>query len=379
MQTKRCYYEVLQVSRTASVAEITASYRKLAIKYHPDKNPGNEEAVLRFKEAAEAFEILSDEQKRARYDRHGHAGVEGQSHQFHDINEIFSAFGELFGGGGFGDLFGGRGGRRVRKGGDIGTEVTIDLLEAAKGCKKTLRFERHQKCETCAGSGAKDASKKQQCQYCGGRGQVVQATGIFRVQTTCPVCTGSGSVIKDPCNKCRGNGYVPRTVELDLDIPPGIDDGMRMRLSGEGEPSPEGGPPGDCYCLVHVTEHPLFQRDGQTLICQVPITYSQAALGSTIQVPTLDGPHELEIPAGTQPGDVFKLRGKGLRDPRGRGAGDQLVQVILEVPKKLNAKTRQLLEQLAAEDHVNVSPKRKTFFQQLTEFFVPIENPPAGE
>jgi len=375
MPAKRDYYEVLEVTKTASAGEISASYRKLAIKYHPDKNPGNEETIARFKEAAEAFEILSDDQKRARYDRYGHEGVNGQAHQFNDINEIFSAFGDLFGGG-FEDIFGGRrgGGRRVRKGADIGCEISIDLLEAARGCKKIIAFERHEKCATCEGSGAKPGSKLQQCQYCGGRGQVVQSTGIFRVQTTCPVCSGNGKMVKDPCVKCRGQGFTAKTVERELEIPAGIDEGMRMRLAGEGEPSPDGGPAGDCYCIIHVAEHPLFQREGQTLICQVPITYSQAALGASLEVPTLEGAYNLEIPAGTQPGDVFKLRGRGLKSPRGRGTGDQLVQVHLEVPKKLSAKSRELLEQLAHEDHVHVSPKRKSFIDRLKDFFVPTES-----
>ncbi len=379
MATKRCYYEVLEVTRTATRDEISTSYRKLAIKYHPDKNPGNEEAIARFKEAAEAFEVLSDEQKRARYDRYGHAGVEGQTHQFNDLGDIFSAFGDLFGGGAFGDIFGNqRGGRRVRKGADVGCEITIDLLEAARGVSKTIEFERHEKCETCDGSGAKPGTKLQSCQYCGGRGQVVQSNGIFRVQTTCPVCSGKGQVVKDKCKKCSGEGFTPIRVEKELAIPPGIDDGMRMRLTGEGEPSPDGGPPGDCYCLVHVTEHPLFQREGQHLICQLPIMYSQAALGAKLEVPTLDGTETLEIPPGTQPGDVFKLKGRGMRDPRARGRGDQLIQVVLEVPKKLSPRERELLEELAGEEKVNVTHKRKTFLDRLKEFFVPNEETPTS-
>jgi molecular chaperone DnaJ len=366
--TKRCYYEVLSVTRTATRDEISTSYRKLAIKYHPDKNPGNEEAVALFKEAAEAFEVLGDDDKRARYDRYGHQGVDGQTHQFNDMNDIFSMFGDLFG-----DVFGqrGGGGRRVRKGGDVGCEVTIDLLEAAQGCTKKIHFERHKRCNTCDGSGAKAGTKLQACQYCGGRGQVVQSTGIFRVQTTCPVCSGSGKVVKDKCKDCSGQGFVPDEVEREITIPAGIDDGMRMRLTGEGEPSPDGGPPGDCYCLVHVTEHPLFQREGVHLVCQVPITYSQAALGASIDVPTLTGTEPLTVPAGTQPGDVFKLKGRGMSDPRGRGRGDQLIQVVIEVPKKLSPKERELLEQLAAEEHVNVSHKRKNFLDRLKEFFIP--------
>jgi molecular chaperone DnaJ len=380
MSAKRDYYEVLGVRREAESKEIADAYRKLAIKNHPDKNPGDQEAIVRFKECAEAFEVLSDTDKRARYDRFGHAGVDGMGgHQFTDVNDIFEAFGDIFGGGSFGDLFGGSRKRRAHKGADVGCEVRLDLLEAARGVTKSVEFERHEKCSDCSGTGAKPGSKPLPCKYCGGRGQVVQATGFFRVQTTCPACHGSGEVVKDPCGKCHGSGFVGRQVRRDVIIPAGVDHQMRVRLTGEGEPSPDGGPPGDCYCLIHVDEHPLFQRDGQDLIVRLPIAYSQAALGATVEVPTLEGREPLEIPPGTQPGEVFRLRGRGMPDPRRRAKGDLLVQALIEVPQKLNQKQEQLLRELAAEEHAHVTPHRKKFFDKLKKYFVPAEEPARKE
>lgn len=383
MAGKRDYYEVLGVARTASDKEIAAAYRKLAIQYHPDKNPGNEEAVAQFKECAEAFEVLSDTDKRSRYDRYGHAGLEGAggAPHFGDVNDIFEAFGDIFGDGIFGDIFGGgrrgrgRGGRRARRGSDVRADVTLDLLEAARGATKKIRFERLERCDECEGSGAKRGSQPEVCRYCGGQGQVIQTTGIFRVQTTCPACRGAGSTIKDPCSQCRGEGQVRRRVERDVRIPPGVDGDTRLRLGGEGNQSGEGGTPGDCYCFITVKEHALFHREGQHLVCQIPLTYSQAALGATVEVPTLDGREELAIPPGTQPGDVFRLRGRGMPDPRQRGQGDLLVQVSLEVPKMLTPRQEELLRELAEEEQTNVSPHRKSFFEKLKEYFMPEDEP----
>lgn len=368
MAGKRDYYEVLGVERSSSDKIIAESYRKLAIKFHPDKNPGDEEAIARFKEAAEAFEVLSDKEKRSRYDRFGHQGVDGNSRQFSDVNDIFAAFGDIFGDSAFGDLFGG-GRRRNNKGGDVRCDLTLDLVEAARGVTKTIEFERHEVCEDCGGSGAKPGSSRTRCSYCGGRGQVLQSSGIFRVQSTCPSCHGAGSIVKDPCTGCRATGFVLRTVTREVKIPHGIDDQMRVRIPGEGEPSPTGGPRGDCYCFITVREHPLFQREGQHLIIRVPITYTQAALGTKLEVPTLDGPHELKVPAGTQSGEVFRVRGRGMPSPRGREVGDLLVQLNIEVPKQLSANQEKLLRELAEHEHVDVTPHRKSFVDKVRDFF----------
>lgn len=371
MAEKRCYYEVLGVSRSATDAEISEAYRKLALKYHPDRNPADEYAVARFKEAAEAFEVLSNPEKRARYDRYGHAGIEGiagGAPHFRDVSDIFDAFGDMFG-----DFFGGLGGRRrrrrVHRGADVRCEVTLDLLEAARGATKVVRFQRHERCESCGGTGAKPGTHPESCPYCGGSGQVVQSTGIFSLQTTCPSCHGTGRIIRDACSECRGSGFVPKRVTRKVIIPAGVDDKTQLRLQGEGEPSPAGGPPGDCYCIITVTEHPLFERKWQHLICQVPISYSQAALGATIEVPTLDGPESFDIPAGTQTGEIFKLAGRGMPDPRYRGRGDLLVQVHIEVPKRLGGEHEETLRKLAEIENAQVTPKRKSFFEKLSDYF----------
>ncbi len=375
MASKRDYYEVLGVGRNATHREIADSYRKLALKYHPDRNPHNPDASEHFKEAAQAYEVLADDEKRARYDRYGHAGVEGGVHQFTDVNDIFQAFGDIFGSGMFGDLFGGRQSRRPRKGDDVACQLTIDLFEAARGCTKTIEFDRHEACTMCKGTGARPGSQPELCKYCSGRGQVMQASGIFRVQTTCPACHGSGQLIKDPCTECNGAAYILKRVFREVKVPAGIDHRMRIRLAGEGEPSPNGGPPGDCYCVVQVKPHPLFEREGHDLICHVPISYAQAALGATIEVPTLEGTEELTVPAGTQAGELFKLRRRGMPDPRGRGKGDLIVVVNIEVPKTLTARQENLLRDLATEEKTNVSPHRKSFLEKLKEYFVPAAEP----
>jgi molecular chaperone DnaJ len=368
--TKRCYYEVLEVSKTVSSAELSRAYRKLAIKYHPDSNRHDEDAVAKFKEAAEAYEVLSDEHKRARYDQYGHAGVSSDAGGFQDMGDIFEAFGDMFGGTIFGDFFGGRGGRnRVRRGADIRCDVTLDLEEAARGTRKKVSLTRHELCATCEGSGAEPGSQPQVCNRCRGQGQVVQANGILRVQTTCPQCRGKGKITTSPCKECDGSGALPREVLLEVAIPAGVDDGMRVRLAGEGQASPDGGPPGDAYCFIKVRAHKMFHRDGSDLVLQLPLSYSQVVLGTEIEIPTLGGRHTIQIPKGTQSGEVFQLRGLGVPDPRNNQRGSLLVQTFVEIPKKVSAKQEELLRKLAELEDEHVTPHRKSFFERVLTYF----------
>ncbi len=369
---KTDYYEILGVSRTASKDEISSTYRKLAMQYHPDRNPGDKEAVEQFKLCAEAFEVLSNDQKRSVYDQYGHAGLEsgGGGPQFRDVGDIFSAFGDMFGDSLFGQLFGGGRSRSrgVQAGADIRCDLSLDLHEAARGVSKPITFRRHETCKNCKGTGSKPGVAPQECKYCGGAGRITQSTGFFSIQSTCPHCRGAGVVITDPCRECSGAGVVPQTVTRDIKIPAGVDSGTRLRLQGEGEKSPEGGPPGDCYVFITVKPHPLFHRDGQNLICRVPIGYAQAALGAEIEVPTLDGPEKIKIPAGTQNNDIITLRGRGMPVPRRSIAGDLMIQVYIEVPRKLKPEHEELLRKLADVEHEHVMPERKSFFGKLADY-----------
>ncbi|WP_010581752.1 molecular chaperone DnaJ [Schlesneria paludicola] len=372
MATKRDFYEVLGVAKSASDDEIKRAYRKLAGKYHPDRNPGDASAVTAFKEAAEAFDILSNPDKRARYDRFGHAGVEmgaGGGGGFQDVGDIFEAFGDMFG-----DIFGGGGrrqggGPRPRKGDSLQTSLTIELLDAAVGCTREIEIEKHVSCVTCNGSGAKPGTQPVKCDYCDGRGQVIQSQGFFRVQTTCPSCRGRGTSIREKCPDCRGQRVISQSSKLEVKVPAGIDNGMQLVLRGEGEVGESGGPPGDLYVDIRVKTHPLFNRDGRNLMCDVPITFAQAALGTQLDIPILTGKHNITVPPGTQPGEVFRLKSQGMPDPHGGPRGDLLVQFHVEVPKKLNKKQEELLRQLAELDDKQVSPQRKTFFDSLKTFF----------
>lgn len=368
--TQRDYYEVLEVSRTATSSELSRAYRKLAIKYHPDSNRDDEDAISKFKEAAVAYEVLSDEQKRALYDRYGHAGVDGNAAAgFQDVGDIFNAFGDIFGGTIFEDFFGGRTRSRVRRGADIRCDVTLDLEEAATGVRKQVSLTRHERCEPCDGSGAAPGSQPEVCGRCRGQGQVVQATGILRVQTTCPQCRGAGKVITSPCHECDGSGAQPHEVVLEVAIPAGVDDGMRVRLAEEGQASPDGGPAGDAYCFIHVRNHPMFHREGSDLQLQVPLSYCQAVLGTDIEIPTLGGKKTISIPGGTQSGEVFQLRGMGMPDPRSGVKGDLLVQTFVEIPKKVDAKQEALLRQLAELEDEHVTPHRKSFIKRVVDYF----------
>jgi molecular chaperone DnaJ len=369
MAAQRDYYEVLGVERNASAEELKRAYKKLAGKYHPDRNPGSEEAIEKFKEASEAFDILGNDETRARYDRFGHAGVKGAAgaHQFHDVQDIFEAFGDMFG-----DLFGGRGrrgGSRARRGEHLRTAVTIDLLEAGVGCSRELKIQRKQVCAACKGGGAKPGTSPVPCDYCGGHGQVMQSQGFFRIQTICPACQGQGKIIREKCVECRGTKFTSIEVRLDVKIPAGVDNEMQIRVGGEGDPGENGGPSGDLYVDIRVKKHPLFQREGRHLLCDVPITYVQATLGTELDIPLLTGKHHLTIPPGTQPGEMFRLRGQGMPDPHGGPRGDLVARMQLEVPKKLTKKHEELLRQLAEIDAKHVSPHRKSFFESVKEFF----------
>jgi molecular chaperone DnaJ len=372
MASQRDYYEVLDVPRDAGADQIKRAYKKLALANHPDRNPGDADSIARFKEAAEAFDVLSDDNKRARYDRYGHAGVQGAGGRagggFGDLNDIFDAFGDLFGGGGGGGMFGGGQGRR-RRGASLQTALTIDLLEAATGCSREINIKRAEACDTCDGSGARPGSIPTKCEYCGGHGQVVQSQGFFRVQTTCPSCRGAGQVIRDKCSDCNGQGKVAKESVLDVKVPAGVDNGMQLCLRGEGEAGVQGSAAGDLYVDIRVRPHTLFKRDGRHLLCQVPISYTQAALGTTIEIPLLAGRHQLKVPKGTQPNETFRLRGKGMPDAQGGPTGDLLVEVQVEVPRKLNVREKELLRELAELEHANVSPERKSFIDKVKEYF----------
>lgn len=367
MATKRDYYEVLGVQKTASIDEIKSSYRKLALKYHPDRNPDDAEAEAKFKEAAEAFEVLGDQDKRQRYDRYGHAGLEGTGfHEFTNIHDIFEAFGDLFG---FGSMFGG-GGRRQRgpgRGADLETDLRLTLEEAGRGVEKKVTVRRMGLCKTCKGSGCKPGSSAGVCSMCGGRGQVVRAQGPFRIATTCPTCRGKGTMITDPCRDCAGRGRVQESTEVTVEVPAGVDSGMHLRVRGQGEAGEPGGAPGDLYVLINIQPHKFFQREGSDLHCRLPLAFTQAALGSEVEVPTLQAKETVTIPAGTQPGETIRLRGKGMPDPRGGPRGDLVLHVQVEVPKKLAKRQEELLRELAELEHQHVTPERKSFMKQLGE------------
>lgn len=370
--TKRDYYEVLGVSRTADEREIRRSYRRIAMEYHPDRNQ-SPDAVVIFKEAAEAYEVLSDPDKRQRYDRFGHAGLNGAAmHDFSGmgVEDIFSIFGDLFGEG-----FGGRrrGGRAVERGVDIQTVIEVSLQEVATGVEKTLRFERDDLCEACDGSGAESGSTPRTCETCGGYGQVERqaSAGFFVTRTIvdCPACDGRGRRIDDPCRKCRGSGRQRRERVLTVKVPPGIHDGQRLRHQNEGEPSQQGKVRGDLYCVVRVKPHAFLERDGDHLICRFPIGFSLAALGGNVEIPTLDGRTPLQVPPGTQHGDVFRIKDKGLPNLRSGRRGEEIVQVLIEVPKRMTSEQQELLRKFAATENHDVLPQTKSFFERVKEYF----------
>lgn len=365
---KRDYYEVLGVDRQVDAQVLKSAYRKVALKYHPDRNPGDKEAEEKFKEATEAYEVLSDTEKRARYDRFGHAapggfeGFGGQGFGGVNINDIF---GDLFG-----EVFGGarqrRGGRS--RGADLRYNLEISFEEAAFGCEVSVRIPRPKTCEGCEGTGSK-SKQRRTCPTCGGSGEMRFSQGFFAVSRPCTQCEGSGQTVVDPCGTCRGQGKVESNSDLSVKIPAGVDTGTRVRLGGEGAPGEQGGPPGDLYVVVHVREHPLFVREDYEVLCEVPISFTQAALGAQLDVPTLDGKVKMKVPAGTQTGKVFRLRGKGIPHLQGSGRGDQHVRVLVETPTELTDKQRDLLEKFAEISGEKTNPHTKSFFDKVRELF----------
>jgi molecular chaperone DnaJ len=373
---KRDYYEVLGVGRHASEEEVKRAYRKLAVKFHPDKNPDDPHAEEKFKELGEAYDVLMDSDKRAAYDRFGHAAFASGGVGFGGFHDPFDIFREVFGGGGFGGgifetFFGGAGTHSEdrQRGSDLRYDMQIGLEEAAFGVEKEVEIEKLDTCDKCHGSGAEPDSRTINCPTCGGRGQVISSRGFFHVSQTCPRCRGAGETIEKPCPKCRGEGRVEKLSRVKLKIPAGIREGSRLRSSQNGEAGIRRAPPGDLYVVIHIREHKIFQREGDNLYCEVPIAFSIAALGGEVRIPTLEGKANLKVPAGTQSGQMFKLRGKGIVNVNGRDRGDLLARLIVEVPSRLNAEQRSKLEEFAALCGEENTPLRKNFFERAKEFF----------
>lgn len=382
MSSKRDYYELLGVEKTATAQEIKKAYRKLAMKYHPDRNPGDKEAEEKFKEINEAYSILSDPEKKERYDKFGHAGVDpnagfgagggGFSGGFGGFDDIFDMFGGMFGGrgGGFG---GGQRKNGPRKGADIQKRITITFKEAAFGVKKEIKLTKYVKCEKCNGSGAAPGTEKRTCPTCNGTGEIYKSQqtpfGTFQSSAPCPDCKGTGSIIDTPCPDCKGTGSVRKTVTIAVNIPAGVDNDSVIPLRGQGEPGENGGPAGDLYIIIAVKPHEMYKRAGQDIQIEIPITFEQAALGDEIVVPTLEEKVKYKIPAGTQPGTVFRLKGKGIVSPRNGRKGDLYVKVNLEVPTKLTSKQKKAIKKMGEEVDINCYTKRHGFIESLKDLF----------
>ncbi len=379
---KRDYYDVLGVSRTGSPEDFKKAYRKLAVQFHPDKNPGDKKAEEKFKELSEAYEVLSDPQKRQMYDQFGHAGMQGGPGGFGGgaggfegfgggatINDIFGdIFGDLFGAGG--QQGRGRGRRSSgRTGADLKTTLDVTFEEAAFGAEKVITVPKTVRCETCAGSGAKPGTKPITCQQCSGRGEVTFQQGFFAISRTCPRCNGAGQTISDPCRDCSGAGAVKKRSQIAVKIPAGVDSGQRLKLTGEGESGERGGPAGDLYVVINILPHDFFSREDFDVVCEVPVTFSQAALGDEIEVPTLEGKVKLKIPAGTQSHKTLRLKGKGMPKLGAYGRGDQLVRVVVEVPTHLNAEQKDLLKKFADVSGSQSHPMHQTFFEKVRNLF----------
>lgn len=362
MTTKRDYYEVLGVDRNADDKAIKAKYRKLALKYHPDRNQGDKQAEEKFKEAAEAYEVLRDPEKRSIYDQYGHEGLQGTGFSgFGGFDDIFSSFSDVFE-----EFFGFGGGRRsstaARQGADLRYDMTISFTDAAFGVEKEIEIEKLETCPSCQGKACEPGTSPENCRYCGGTGQISRSQGFFSIRSTCPQCRGQGRTIPHPCRECRGTGQVLERKKVSVKLPAGVDTGSRLRLTGEGEGGIFGGPPGDLYIYVRVEPHEFFQRNKNDIVCQIPISFVQAALGDTIDVPTLNGDKKLDIPKGTQPGDIFRFEDKGFPSLRGYGRGDQIIQIMVKTPTGLNKKQEKLLREFAAMESSKLSTRIKKVF-----------------
>ena len=369
MSEKRDYYEVLGVERNASEKDIKAAYRKKALEFHPDRNRDDPEAEAKFKEAAEAYDVLGDEHKRKRYDQFGHvAAHEGFSGtRFTNIEDIFEAFGDVFGGGMFGDLFGRRGRGGPRAGRDLRIVLELGLEESDPGVEKEIGLKRTEHCGTCRGSGAKPGTTPIVCATCGGRGQVHRSQGFFTMASPCPRCRGAGRVIESPCGDCRGAGALQKKADLSIQVPAGVEEGMTIRVASEGDVGQPGAPRGDLHVVIKEREHKVFQRSGADLMTEVPCSFAQLALGDTVEIPTLRGRAEMTIPEGTQSGKVFRLRGQGLPQLEGRARGDQLVRVFVQTPKHLSERQKELLREFESIDQERTG--KKTFFEKLADYF----------
>jgi molecular chaperone DnaJ len=373
---KEDYYNVLGVERNASQDEVKRAYRKLALKYHPDKNQGNKQAEEKFKVAAEAYEVISDPDKRRRYDQYGHEGLRGgDARGFGNFEDIFDAFGDVFGGGGgggsiFEDFFGGGGRQAEKRGASLRCDIAIDFKDVATGIEKTIEITKRDFCEECRGTGARKGTSPVSCPYCKGKGEIHQRQGFFTIRTTCPKCQGNGKIIETPCGKCSGHGVYPKKSNIKVQVPAGIEDGSRLRVTGQGESGANGAHPGDLYCDIHIKPHSIFKRQDYDIICEFPITFTQAALGSEIEVPTILGKmRKVRIPAGMQSDDIISVKGEGFPHVRGFGVGNLLVHVVVETPTKLTPRQEELLREFAESEHKNVTPKTKSFFQKVKKLF----------
>ncbi len=363
------YYATLGIGRDASQDEVKRAYRRCAVKYHPDRNPGDKQAEENFKRCAEAYEVLSDPEKRRLYNQYGKAGLRGagvHDWQHADVRDIFSMFGDLFG-----DAFGGGFGRRARSGPRPGASLRcyldVTLEEAANGATKTVRIRRQEQCTECGGTGSK-TGRRQSCPTCRGAGRVQKGGGFFSIVTDCPQCGGRGTVVKEPCEACVGRGFVAGRREIEVHVPPGVEDGQRVRYTGQGDAGEPGAPRGDLFAVVRIRPHPFFERHGMDLLCQLPVSMTQAALGAEVEVPTLDGRETLTVGRGTQSGDLYRLEGKGMPNVHGRGRGDLLVQVVVEVPKRLSRRQEELLREFAETEGKGVLPQRESFLEKLAGY-----------